>query len=78
MKKQASTPLHKETFDRLLTVPEAAELLALKPSTVRKKVLTRQIDVIRPSKRAVRIPESAVREILKAGYRPAIDLERGS
>lgn len=78
MKKYGSTPSEEERFDRLLTVREAADLLALKPSTVRKKVLMRQIDVVRPSKRAVRIPESAVREILKLGYRPAIDLERGS
>ncbi|MBA3754479.1 MAG: helix-turn-helix domain-containing protein [Nitrospira sp.] len=78
MKKHIDPPLRRDGFDRLLTVREAADLLALKPSTIRKKVLMRQIDVVRPTKRAVRIPESAVREILKLGYRPAIDPERGS
>lgn len=56
----------------LLTVPEAAERLGLKASTVRKMILERRIDVIRPSIRAVRIPESAVSRILERGLRPAI------
>ena len=58
--------------ERLLTVMEAADKLGLKASTVRRMVLERRIDTIRPSRRAVRIPESAVRAILKQGYRPAL------
>lgn len=57
---------------RLLTIPEVALRLGLKPSTIRKMVLERRIDVIRPSVRAVRIPESAVTRILERGFRPAI------
>ena len=60
------------TNQRVLTIPEAAERLGLKPSTVRKMVLERRIDVIRPSVRAVRIPESAVERILERGFRPAL------
>ena len=57
---------------RVLTIPEAAERLGLKPSTVRKMVLERRIDVVRPSVRAVRIPEAAVDRILERGFRPAL------
>lgn len=57
---------------RLLTIPEVAVRLGLKPSTIRKMVLERRIDVIRPSVRAVRIPESAVMRILERGFRPAV------
>ncbi len=60
------------TDQRLLTIPEAAGRLGLKPSTVRKMVLERRIDTIRPSVRAVRIPESAVTRILERGFRPAV------
>jgi len=63
-------------YGHLLTVTQAAERLALKPSTVRKMVLERKIDVIRPSVRAVRIPESAVNRILELGFRPAVSQER--
>jgi len=59
---------------RLFTIPEAAERLGLKPSTVRKMVLERRIDVVRPGARAVRIPEAAVNRILEQGFRPAISL----
>lgn len=58
--------------ERLLTVVEAADKLGLKASTVRRMVLERRIDTIRPSQRAVRIPESAVRTIIKQGFRPAL------
>ena len=57
---------------KLLTVDEVAERLALKPSTVRRMIVERRIDTIRPSIRAVRIPESSVEMILEKGFRPAI------
>jgi excisionase family DNA binding protein len=57
---------------RLLTIGEAASRLGLKPSTVRKMVLERRIDVIRPGVRAVRIPESAINRIIERGFRPAV------
>ncbi|MCA9470397.1 MAG: excisionase family DNA-binding protein [Nitrospira sp.] len=60
------------TFPRLLTVPEAAERLCLKQSTIRRLILERRIDTVRPSRRSVRIPERAVLEILKRGYQRAL------
>ncbi len=58
--------------DKLLTVMEAAMRLGLKESTIRRMILERRIDTIRPSIRAVRVPESAIRTILEKGYRPAL------
>lgn len=57
---------------RLLTVEEVAEILGLRVSTIRRMILERRIDTVRPSRRSVRIPEKAVEQILKANYRPAI------
>ena len=59
--------------ERLLTVPMVAERLGLKESTIRRMILERRIDVVRPSVRAVRVPESAIEAIVKQGYRPAIN-----
>ena len=58
---------------RLLRVPEAAERLGLKPSTIRKMIVQRRIDIIRPTSRAVRISEATIDAILRRGYRPAIE-----
>jgi excisionase family DNA binding protein len=57
---------------RLLRVPEAAERLGLQPSTIRRMIMERKIDVVRPSARAVRIPESSIEDILSRGFRAAI------
>ena len=57
---------------KLLTVGEVADILTLKPSTIRKMILQRRIDVVRPSVRAVRIAERAVHRILEKGYSRAI------
>lgn len=62
--------------DRLLTVQETAIRLALKPSTIRRMILERRIDTVRPSIRAVRIPETAVVQILKRGFRPAVEMSQ--
>jgi excisionase family DNA binding protein len=61
--------------DRLLTVQETADRLSLKPSTIRRMILERRIDTVRPSVRAVRIPETAVIHILKQGFRPAVAID---
>ena len=61
--------------DKLLTVMEAAIRLGLKESTIRRMILERRIDTVRPSVRAVRVPESAIRAILEKGYRPAVQAE---
>lgn len=62
--------------ERLLTVRQVAEQLCLKESTIRRMVLERRIDIVKPSRRAVRIPEAAVRRILERGYRPAVPVGR--
>ena len=63
-----------ETKDlgRLLTVEQVAEAFGLRVSTIRRMILERRIDTVRPSRRSVRIPEAAVEQILKSNYRPAI------
>ena len=63
-----------ETKDlgRLLAVEEVAEVLGLRVSTIRRMILERRIDTVRPSRRSVRIPERAVEQILKTNYRPAL------
>ena len=59
---------------RLLSVRQAADRLGLQESTVRRIVLERRIDTVRPCKRAVRIPLDAIMRLLKETYRPAISL----
>ena len=59
--------------ERLLTVAEAALRLGLKPATIRRLIFQRRIETVRPSVRAVRIPESAVRRIIERGFRAAIE-----
>ncbi len=59
--------------DQLLTVDEAAQRLCLKPATIRRMILQRRIDTVRPSARAVRVPESTSKKILEQGFRPAIE-----
>jgi len=57
---------------RLLRVPEVAERLGLQPSTVRRMIMERKIDVIRPTARTVRISEATIEAILEKGFRPAV------
>lgn len=60
-------------MEKLLTAQEVAERLALKIATIRRMILERRIATVRPSARAVRIPESEVRRIIEAGYTLRID-----
>ena len=59
-------------MQRLLTVLQAADALALKPATIRKMILQRRLPVVRIG-RAVRIKEDDVELIIKEGYRKAVD-----
>lgn len=52
--------------DRLLTIEEAAELLNTKPRFTRRLVAERRIRFTHVG-RHVRIPESAIREMIAAG-----------
>jgi len=55
----------------LRTVPEAAKLLTLKESTIRFWIWTRRIEFVKVGRRAVRIPDRAIREIIERGTVPA-------
>jgi excisionase family DNA binding protein len=55
---------------RLLTIPEVAERLGLKPATVRFWIWTRKLEHVKVG-RAVRVREGAVRQLIEAGTRPA-------
>lgn len=58
--------------ERLYRVPEAAHLLGLKPSALRKRISTKRISVIRLSCRAVRIPESELVRLQREGLCPRV------
>ena len=64
--------MNTKNLGRLLTVEEVAETFGLRVSTIRRMILERRIDTVRPSRRSVRIPEVAVEQILKTNFRPAL------
>jgi excisionase family DNA binding protein len=55
----------------LLRVFEAARRLGLQESTIRKMIWRREIPVVRPTKRSVRIREEDLDAIIRRGYQPA-------
>jgi excisionase family DNA binding protein len=55
---------------KLYRVEEAADLLGLQPSTIRKLISLRRITVCRPTTRAVRISEAELARIQKEGTSP--------
>ena len=59
------------TTATLLTIPQAAERLALKASTLRAWVFFRKIECVRLSPRAVRISAREVERLIAAGTIPA-------
>lgn len=54
--------------EQLLSVGQAAARLALKPSTIRRRILERRIDYVKLG-RAVRIPSEAVERLIEEGWR---------
>jgi excisionase family DNA binding protein len=64
------------TTDRLLTVDEAAEMLNTTPRFPRRLIAERRIRFTRVG-RHVRIPESAVRELIAAGMVEPVARSRG-
>jgi excisionase family DNA binding protein len=67
---------NRPTQTRLLRVEEAANLLAVKPSTVRAWLLRRRIGKVRIGRRAVRIPTGEVERIIAEGTIPAREPRR--
>jgi hypothetical protein len=59
------------TTERLLTLFEAEQMTGRKVSTWRKDIRLRKVSFVRLG-RQIRIPIEAVRELIAAGYRPAI------
>ncbi|WP_447969899.1 helix-turn-helix domain-containing protein [Nitrospira sp. M1] len=55
-------------LDKLMTCEEVSQVLGLRVSTIRRMIYEKRIDVVRPTRRAVRIPESSVRKILNDGF----------
>jgi hypothetical protein len=53
-------------FDRLFTIPDAADWLALKPRTLRQSIAHGEVAIARPSKRSIRVPESELRRLMVA------------
>lgn len=62
-----------QMIEPLLTVEEAATHLRIKPSTIRRWIFDRSIEVVHIG-RAVRIPTRVVEEIIRDGTRKAISL----
>jgi excisionase family DNA binding protein len=59
------------TTETLLTIPQAAERLGLKASTLRAWVFFRKIECVRLSPRAVRISAREVERLIAEGTIPA-------
>jgi excisionase family DNA binding protein len=62
-----------DAMDKLLTVRQAAEFLALRPSTIRKMIFERRLPVVRIG-RSVRIKESDLDGIVRDGYRRPLEV----
>jgi excisionase family DNA binding protein len=56
----------------LVTVKEAANLLRMQPSTVRKWIATRRCPYAKIGQRAVRIPKAWIDEQIRKGWREPI------
>lgn len=63
--------------DKLLPIVEAAELLGLRPSTIRSCILHRRISVVRIGRRAIRVQLSVIHQLIEAGTIPAKDSGHG-
>jgi excisionase family DNA binding protein len=61
-----------QSQQRRLTIPDAADYLGVRPSTIRQWVWRRKIDVVRIG-RCVRIPLEACDRIIERGTVPALE-----
>jgi excisionase family DNA binding protein len=69
-------PEKRRQMTKLLTVAEAAEALALKPSTIRAWIFHRKLPCVRCG-RAVRVPAAAVAEFIANNTTPALEVKNG-
>lgn len=60
-------------MSQMLTVKEAADLLGLRPSTLRKWIFARRLDVVRVGSRAVRIRRATLEALIRRGERRAVE-----
>lgn len=60
---------------KMLTASEAAEMLGLRPATIRSWIWKRQIRYVKVS-RSVRIPADEVQRMIESGTRPAMMTKR--
>jgi len=58
--------------DKLLTGAQVAEMLGLKPVTIRQWIAKRKLASVKVGDRAVRIPASEVEKLIKRGFVPAM------
>ena len=56
---------------KLLRAEQVAERLGLKVATIRKMIYRREIPVVRPTRRAVRVREEDVEALIRVGLTPA-------
>lgn len=64
--------MFKYRTEKLLTGVQVAEILGLKPVTIRQWIAKRKLASVKVGDRAVRIPASEVTRIIERGFTPAI------
>jgi len=64
--------MFKYRTEKLLTGVQVAEILGLKPVTIRQWIAKRKLASVKVGDRAVRIPASEVKRIIERGFTPAI------
>jgi excisionase family DNA binding protein len=62
----------KHESDKLLTGAQVAEMLSLKPVTIRQWIAKRKLASVKVGDRAVRIPASEVAKLIERGFVPAL------
>jgi excisionase family DNA binding protein len=68
--------MDKTKLGELLRIDQFAEMLNIRPSTVRAWLLRRRIAKVRISKRAVRIPATEAERLIQEGIVPTRDQGR--
>jgi excisionase family DNA binding protein len=64
--------MFKYETEKLLTGAQVAQMLGLKPVTIRQWIAKRKLASIKVGDRAVRIPASEVNKIIERGFTPAL------